>query len=107
MESGKLRRQLYIQSPTETRASDGGVTISWATVETVWGSVVPVKAQEFFQAQAVQSNITHKIRIRYYSGLTTKYRLKDVASGAVFNIGSIIDAGLRQIYQDIMAIEVS
>jgi len=80
MHIGKLNKRLELQlNSEETSAyptSLGGLTTTWATAATVWGSVEPLSGRELFSAQQAQSDTDFRIRIRYYSGLTTHYRIK-------------------------------
>lgn len=50
---------------------------SWATAATRWGSIEPLNGREFFNAEKVQANATHRVRMRYDSSaeITPKDRL--------------------------------
>lgn len=105
MQSGPLRHRLEIQTVTETRDSYGGISQAWTTLETRWANIQPMSSRELWQAQQAQSQATHKITMRYYSGLTEKHRLKVSGGTRVFNIASVINPDERKIMHEIQAIE--
>lgn len=77
MRAGKLRHRLAIQalvpgSPAQN--SSGEPDETWTTLATVWAAIEPLKGREFLAAQQVSSEVTGKITIRYYAGVTAKYR---------------------------------
>jgi SPP1 family predicted phage head-tail adaptor len=80
MEVGKLNKRIELQlNSEETSAyttSFGGLTTTWATASTVWASIRPLSGRELFIAQQAQSDANYEIRIRYYTGLDTFYRIK-------------------------------
>ena len=102
--AGELRHRLAIQSATETRDAIGGVTKSWATVATRWGSIRPLSGQELVSAQQASPRVSHKITIRYYSGLTPAFRLQN--DSRTFNISSILNIIERDKIQVILAEQV-
>ena len=73
--SGQLREPLTLQSPTEAVSSSGHVTPTYADEADVRGELVNSKSREFFEAAAQRSEMTHLFRIRYYSGITARWRL--------------------------------
>ncbi len=89
MKSGKLRNRVILQSKTVTRNDYGEETIVWTEKDTLWASIEPLTAREYFQSQQVQSQVTHKITIRYYLGLRTDYRM--LWGSRIFNIISMIN----------------
>ena len=79
MRTGKLRHRFQIQAATETRAADGDVIRTWATAATRWGGIRPLRGVELFEAQQVQAREYFEVRLRYYDGLTTHHRLREMA----------------------------
>jgi SPP1 family predicted phage head-tail adaptor len=77
MDVGSLRHRVTLQTPTSAADGDGGYTDTWATLVTVWASVVPATARDLERAVAgtVQSSATHLVTIRYLAGVTTKTRV--------------------------------
>lgn len=89
MKIGKLRHRITIQQLTRTPDGSGGYTETWPTFSTVWASINPVHGKELFEAQQIQSNVTHKIRIRYLSGVKSSMRVS--FESRIFQIQSVIN----------------
>lgn len=77
---------------------------NWDAVCAVWAAIDPVSGKEFYAAQQSQSQVTHKITIRYRSGLNTAMRIK--FGTRKFHIVSIIDWEERHERMLIMATEM-
>lgn len=84
MNTGDMRHRVQIQQRIETPNEFGEPVVNWNTIATRWGAIEPLTAKELIAAQQVQSDVSHKIRMRYYAGLTPKMRL--VKGVRVFNI---------------------
>jgi SPP1 family predicted phage head-tail adaptor len=91
MKSGRLRHRVHLQSKTVTRDAFGGETIAWAskTPSPIWAEISPLSAREYFAAQQERSQVTHKIIIRYFSGLQTAWRV--LWGSRQFDIVSVIN----------------
>lgn len=82
MIAGKLRRRVEIQKdrgPSDPPAATGETVDRWVTVTTVWASIEPLRAREYFEAAQTKADTTHLVTMRYSSltaGLTAKHRLK-------------------------------
>lgn len=72
--AGELRHRVSIQTRTNARTTQGGFTPTWATAATVWANVEPLSDSEFTKDDKQNENVTHKVRIRFYSGLDTTMR---------------------------------
>ena len=73
---GQMNHQIVLQRDDGTsRTSLGGRANSWTSVATVWGRVAPLKGDERLAAGQLEETVTHRVHIRYYSGLTAKWRL--------------------------------
>ena len=109
MRAGDLRHRIAIQVETETADGIGGTTLSWANVTdmgSVPAAIWPTSSRERLDAMKLESEITHKIRIRYASGITSKHRIK--FGTRVFDIkGAPINWEERNKYLDILATEQS
>lgn len=64
MRAGRLRTRVEIQRPNNVKDSFGQSQKAWATINTVWASIDPLNSREYFQAQQVKSDTTHKIMLR-------------------------------------------
>lgn len=103
MKAEKYRHRVHLQSKSATRNSYGEETLSWVTEASVWCSIEPLTGREYFQAQQVQSQVTHKIMLRYYKGLRPDWRI--LFGTRTFNIVSVINVEERNIEMVLMATE--
>lgn len=86
MRAGKLRHLVTIQSRTEGTNSFNEPRPVWKDFATVYASIEPLSGREFFAAQQAQSDITHRVRMRYVAGVTAKHRI--VFGDRVFDIAA-------------------
>lgn len=70
----ELRHQVAIHAPTVTN-TDGESTTTWATFARPWAQIIPRGSFTRYQAQQVQPETTHIVRIRYRDGVTSEMRL--------------------------------
>jgi SPP1 family predicted phage head-tail adaptor len=76
LDPGKLRERVTIQQATERRNSLGETTLEWATFADRWASVEGVTAREALGLGQLEVSITHRVRLRYVTGLTQQMRLQ-------------------------------
>lgn len=101
---GKFRHRIVIERNNSTTFDAAGTPIAaWATYLTVWASVEPLTGRELFQGAQVRPDATHKITIRYRSGITTAMRAK--FRSRHFHFESVLDAEERQRELTILAKE--
>ena len=93
MEAGKLRQRVILQSFVATRDAYGEPIETWSTVVTLWGAVEPLTGREFYQAQQVNAEITHKVRIRYRT--LTNSRMRFLLGTRIFEILYIVNENER------------
>lgn len=62
---------------------------NWADVATTWAAIDPISGREFYAAEQSQSEVSHKIRCRYRTGLDTAMRI--TYGKRRFKIISLID----------------
>lgn len=91
---GKYDQQILILSPTSTRDSDGGVSVSYSTLYTVWAKVTPSGGGETQQSSEKVANIIIDCEVRA-TGLTINETMRITWRGKVFNITSIDEFGTR------------
>jgi len=106
MRAGQLRHKISIQEQTDTSDGMGGFSTSWSDItgmESVQAAIWPLSSKESLDSMKLELSVTHKIRIRYRSGITAKNR---IAFGArIFNIISLTNHDERDISWDILATE--
>jgi len=91
MRAGKIRHRIYLQSKVVTRDSFGSEVITWLSENPrpIFAGIEPLNVREVFLAQQMKSEVTHKVTIRYYSGVQTDWRV--LWGSRQFNIVSIIN----------------
>ena len=103
---GKLRHRLTIQQSRRIGDGGGGSEGSWddpIKVATVWGSVKPLSGNERLRAMQLEARVSHRITIRYRTGITTAMRV--LFGTRLFNIRAVLNLDERNRWLDIMAEE--
>ena len=100
---GQMRQRIALQAKTITK-SEGIPLESWTTVAIVWAAVSDISGKEYFQAGAMQSEVTTRIKIRYRTGITPSMRV--LYGSRVFQILSVIDKDERHRVIELMCKEV-
>jgi len=101
---GKLRHRVDIEQPSSERDAQGGSVDTWQLVRSVWAKVEPLSGREFWAAQEQNSQVTHRVTVRYQDGISTKMRLH--FRGRVLHIDSIIDLLEAQDQMQLLCVEV-
>ena len=86
---GRMNHRVVLQSKTSTQDATGSAVETWKTKGTLWAEVVPLNSREYWAAQQVQSDVTHRVSIRYYDGLRPDWRMK--FGTRLFDIRSVIN----------------
>lgn len=89
IQAGRLRTRVDIQQTIRTPDRAGGFTQNWSTLTTVWAEILPLSGKEVFEQMKSQSNISHKVTIRYRAGVTGVMRLK--VGGTLYLIRAILN----------------
>lgn len=103
MKTGDMRHRITFQKPIETPDGHKGHTVNWQDMVTVWASVEPLSGREYFYAHQIQAEITHRVKTRYRTDITTKMRIKH--RDRVLEIESIIDLKERREVLEILCKE--
>lgn len=89
LKSGTLRHRCTLQRKQQTQnPQTGALLTTWVTEATVWAAVEPLSAREFVAAQAVQSNVSVRITVRYRPGITAAMRI--LHDGKVYGITGVL-----------------
>ncbi len=105
MQAGKLRYLVTVQQPTDTPNSFGEPVITWAALVRTHASIEPLSGRELWNAQQVQAQVTHRVRLRYYPGVMAKMR---VSYGSRYlNIESVIDPEERHRELELLCTEAT
>ena len=112
---GKLNKRVTFQFYGSTSDGMGGTEPdgSPTDVVTTWASITPISGQELMQQGAMQSNITHRIRLRWrddlsgkgYSADTYDSFLQANYDGRKFNIQRSYALGEDKTYVEMLATE--
>jgi SPP1 family predicted phage head-tail adaptor len=75
MRAGKLRHRVEIMADTVTLAAGNNEPTYSApsAAATVWASVEPTAGNERLTAARTNADTTHRVELRYWSGLTAKH----------------------------------
>lgn len=98
MRSGDLRKRVLFQMRGTTSDTFGQQTTTWTDLFTAWAEIQALSAREMFAAQAVQSEVTHAITVRYRAELAlpkTVAAMRAVYRGRIFNISGAINTDER------------
>jgi SPP1 family predicted phage head-tail adaptor len=93
IDPGRLRERVTVQQATETRNRLGETVQSWATYAERWASVQGLSSREVLLTGQQQTEITHRVRMRYLSGMTNAMRI--LWRGRVLEITSLLDHNTR------------
>ena len=89
LKAGNLRHRIALQRKQQTQnPQTGAMVTTWVTEATVPAAVEPLSAREFVAAQAVQSNVSVRITVRYRPGITSAMRL--LHDGKVYGITGVL-----------------
>lgn len=86
---GQLNKRITLQDLTTSVDAYGSPTDVWTDVCTIWAGIFPLSGRNFFEAEMVNSEVSHKINIRYRSGIKPDMRVK--FGSRYFHIISVIN----------------
>jgi SPP1 family predicted phage head-tail adaptor len=93
IDPGRLRERVTIQQATERRNGLGETTQEWATFAERWASVDGLSSREFLLQGQQQTEISHRVRLRYVPGL--KQTMRIVWRGRVLEITTLLEHANR------------
>lgn len=76
MKAGRLRHRMEIQRDNPSRDELGQPVENWVTLDSVNVRLVGLSGREFISRAGESAEMTHRIEMRAYPGLTNKDRLK-------------------------------
>lgn len=89
IDAGRLRERVTVQQAAETRNALGETVLSWSTFAERWASVEGVSSREALASGQQDVTITHRVRMRYLSGMTQNMRI--VWRSRTLNIVSLLE----------------
>lgn len=110
MQAGKLRNRLEFCRVVENQDSTGDPVEQLEPLVTLWGSVEPLRGREYFEAQQIQAELTHKLLVRFHPVLRDEPATPKLAvkfGQRLFDVVSVANITARDREIEIMAIERS
>lgn len=101
--AGMLRHYITWQEKVNTPDDGGGFISSWSDVGTDRAFIKPTRGYERWQSQRTETNITHKIYIRYRANRNAKMRI--VYNGRAFQVKAILNIEESNKWFEIEAVE--
>lgn len=87
---GELRHRITFQEPIEVSDGQGGQSVTWQDVTTVWASVQPKSGNEYLFAERIESRTTDEVIVRDLGvKISEKMRIKVLATNRILQIKSI------------------
>ena len=108
MQAGLLRKRIVLQSRPAPLDSSGSTSNVWTDVATVWGDLKPMSGRNLMAAQAVKSELSHEITLRYrpeFANPILASEMRVVYSGRYFNIHAVLNRDERNREITLMAFE--
>lgn len=100
---GRLSQRVDIEEYTTSDDGMGGTTTTWSTLDTVWADIKPLTGDEKMRLGEYQSDLTHKIKIRYRSDVDSEKRVS--YNGRTFNIKYLLNRDEKDAYLEMTATE--
>ena len=100
---GKLRHYVKLQSSTQAQSGYGEESKTWATDESIFAEIKPLRGSELLEYQQINSELTHRIIIRYTSNATSAKRI--LFGTRIFDINVVRNIDERNIYQELLCKE--
>ena len=89
MKAGSLDQRVTVERLTTTTDDWGTPIQAWAPLFTCWAAVEPLAGREYIAAQAAQSEVTARIRMRFRPWMTPQDRV--IHEGDTYNIVAVMD----------------
>jgi SPP1 family predicted phage head-tail adaptor len=97
MKVGRLRHRITLQEFISEPDSDGAVTEDWFTVATgISAEITAMSGREFIAAQAIQSEVDTRIKIRFRQGM--KAAMRALHRETIYDVQAVMpdpDSGIR------------
>jgi SPP1 family predicted phage head-tail adaptor len=97
IDPGKLRERITVQIASGTTNALGETVLTWGNSTAVWASVEGVTARELLLAGQQQTEISHRVRLRFLTGLSSQHRIS--WRGRTLEIISILEHENRSIHE--------
>ena len=105
MRAGFLRHRLALKAKSVSRDTFGEEDVTWTTSATVWGSVEPLRGREYMEARQGQADVSHRVVIRYRTGVVPTMRVY-LEDGRALEIDGVINRLERDEMLELMCREL-
>lgn len=89
MKAGQLDQRVTVERLVQGYDEIGQPVNSWLPIFAAWAAVEPLVGREYIAAQAAQSEVSTRIRLRYRPGITSADRV--IHEDRSYNITSVAD----------------
>lgn len=103
MNFGPLSKRITVEVRSSTKDSFGGLSPTWTTLGVYWCEIRTMTGRALEAAQALHSEVTHEIRLRYTPAISAKHRGK--YAGRVFEFKAVFDVDEQHVETRILASE--
>ena len=100
---GKLRHKVKLQSSAQAQDGYGQESKVWATDESIWAQIQPLRGAELLEYQQISTEVTHRIIIRYNSSVTSAKRI--LFGTRIFDINVPRNIDERNIFMELLCKE--
>lgn len=90
IKAGELRHRVTVQSFVSGGRDDDGFELlsEWIDYKKIWAKITPLSTKDLLSAQAADSEITARMKVRYRTGLDIDTTMRVIWKGRVFAIDS-------------------
>ena len=99
MSIGKMRFEIELQKPTNTRDAGGGITETYTTLSNLYADIEQTRGTESLRQGQVKEKTTHIFTIRYRRDIGTNYRIRYDSDN--YNIKNIKNIDNRNRYLEV------
>jgi SPP1 family predicted phage head-tail adaptor len=101
---GEFRHIITFQKETNIENAYGETDNIWEDVLQTRGGIYPISGKEFYAAERVNSELSHKVNMRYVPNITPDLRIN--FEGRIFQIISVINFQERNVELQLLCKEV-
>ena len=109
IDAGRLRCRITFQRFDGACDAYGAPLLAddehWADYASAWAAVDPLSGREFFAAEQSQSEVTHRVLLRYMAGIETEMRIR-YGKKRILEIVSVRDVNERHEYLQLLCREL-
>ena len=103
LRAGVLNKRVILQTVTQSTDGGGGFTDSWANTDTLWAGIEELTGSEGFEGQQTAASLSHRVTLRYRTGVTPQLRL--LYGSRVFKINAVLNPGQRNELLELLCTE--